>query len=211
MRYRYNVINMIKFLGFIFMVVDHVGYFLFPEQIIFRIIGRVAFPCFLYGIVNGVDFTEHVYRYAGRLLLMGIISVFAWGNVFPLNIGFTLALLIMGLNAYKQENYALVFIFGFLSLFVEYNLYGYLLGLLLYLWNTLQISHTKMIVYVSILHIAIFFIDPIQVFALFFFVIWFFAQHLVSTDIYAPQIPKFIGYSFYPGHVILLRVIQGFM
>lgn len=44
---RPNLYDILKFLAIIFMIIDHLGYFLFPKLIIFREIWRWAFPLFL--------------------------------------------------------------------------------------------------------------------------------------------------------------------
>ena len=38
--------NMLKIIAAISMLIDHIGYMFFPDVIIFRIIGRLAFPIF---------------------------------------------------------------------------------------------------------------------------------------------------------------------
>ncbi len=44
---RPNRYDYLKLLALLTMIVDHVGYFLFPEVIWLRVIGRIAFPLFL--------------------------------------------------------------------------------------------------------------------------------------------------------------------
>lgn len=44
---RPNRYDYLKLLALATMIVDHVGYFLFPEVIWLRVIGRIAFPLFL--------------------------------------------------------------------------------------------------------------------------------------------------------------------
>jgi len=43
---------MITILAFITMLIDHIGYIFFPFDEIWRIIGRIAFPLFAWGIVR---------------------------------------------------------------------------------------------------------------------------------------------------------------
>lgn len=44
---RPNRYDYIKILALISMIIDHIGYFIFPQEVWFRIIGRIAFPLFL--------------------------------------------------------------------------------------------------------------------------------------------------------------------
>lgn len=44
---RPNLYDYLKILALVTMIIDHVGYFLYPEMIWLRVVGRVAFPLFL--------------------------------------------------------------------------------------------------------------------------------------------------------------------
>ena len=44
---RPNLYDYLKILALLSMIVDHMGYFLFPEEIWFRVVWRIAFPLFL--------------------------------------------------------------------------------------------------------------------------------------------------------------------
>jgi len=43
-------------------------------DLFFRLIGRLAFPIFCFFIAEGLKYTKNIYKYAFRLLLLGIIS-----------------------------------------------------------------------------------------------------------------------------------------
>lgn len=66
--------GLLKLVAILTMVVDHVGVVFFPSQIIFRVIGRIAFPLFCWGIAIGVVHTKDWKRYALRILMMGIVT-----------------------------------------------------------------------------------------------------------------------------------------
>ena len=61
------------------MVIDHLGYFLFPRftsqtvYFIMRSIGRTAFPIYCFLIVNGYEKTHDVKRYLSRLILFALV------------------------------------------------------------------------------------------------------------------------------------------
>ena len=54
------------------MTIDHIGYLLFPNIIVFRIIGRLAFPILAYLIAEGCKYTKNKLK---RFLLMFIIGI----------------------------------------------------------------------------------------------------------------------------------------
>lgn len=56
------------------MVIDHIGFLFFPQVIVLRIIGRVAFPLFAYLLVRGFHVTSNRKKYLSRLIIAGIIS-----------------------------------------------------------------------------------------------------------------------------------------
>lgn len=71
--------NQLKGIAAAAMVVDHLGVQIFPQYIIFRIIGRLAFPIFAYFIYEGMKYTHRPAAYLGRMLTMGMICVAGYG------------------------------------------------------------------------------------------------------------------------------------
>ncbi len=55
--------NVLKIIAALSMVIDHVGYLLFPEIKILRIFGRFAFPIFAFMIAQGCRYTKNPKRY----------------------------------------------------------------------------------------------------------------------------------------------------
>lgn len=66
--------SLLKIAAILTMLVDHVGVIFFPGVLWFRVIGRIAFPLFCWGIVLGVERTSSWQRYGLRLLLLAIVS-----------------------------------------------------------------------------------------------------------------------------------------
>lgn len=64
----------LKLLAVIAMIVDHIGVFFFPDVVLFRLIGRLAFPIFAWTIANGARHTRNVRSYALRLFGFAILS-----------------------------------------------------------------------------------------------------------------------------------------
>ena len=63
----------LKLIACVFMAVDHIGAYLFPHIIWFRIAGRIAFPIFAYFIAEGCGYTRNKVKRLLLLLVPGVI------------------------------------------------------------------------------------------------------------------------------------------
>ena len=84
-----NDTGMLKILACLLMLCDHMGKMIFPDAYvlhftgpvlgylpdcnILRAIGRLAMPMFAYSIAVGCNYTHNIWKYALRLMLMGIL------------------------------------------------------------------------------------------------------------------------------------------
>ena len=66
--------NFLKLIAIISMVIDHMGYALFSNNLIMRSIGRIAFPIFTYCAMIGYFRTNDLKKYILRLFILGLIS-----------------------------------------------------------------------------------------------------------------------------------------
>ncbi|MBQ7432202.1 MAG: hypothetical protein IJV50_01840 [Lachnospiraceae bacterium] len=64
----------LKALAVVCMLIDHMGDVLFPHLIWMRIIGRLAFPIYCFVLSEGAVYTKNWLAYAGRLLLLALVS-----------------------------------------------------------------------------------------------------------------------------------------
>ncbi len=64
----------LKLIAIIAMLMDHMGAILFPQEVAFRIIGRIAFPIFVFLIVEGFHRTSNVTKYLTRLGIFALVS-----------------------------------------------------------------------------------------------------------------------------------------
>lgn len=191
----YDKINAIKWIGIITMTIDHIGYYLFPELIWLRIIGRIAFPCFLYTTVQGTKNTSNFKKYFFQLIGVGILTIpisLYSGTVF--NILFTLALVALSIKDKRFIVLALV-----LSYFCEYGIYGFLLGWAIYCMVFIH----KLLGVILFLTVHILVWPSVQIFACL-------AIFLLLIDTYkvTKKIPKIIGYLYYPLHQLILLAIK---
>ncbi|MBE6025101.1 MAG: hypothetical protein E7231_18325 [Cellulosilyticum sp.] len=95
-----------KFIAALCMLIDHIGFAFYPDDLRWRIIGRLAMPIFAYGIARGAFYTASLKRYMKKMLLFSFVSqVPFWamqymgiGGAFfslRLNVGFTFLLALM--------------------------------------------------------------------------------------------------------------------
>lgn len=63
----------LKLIGCLLMAIDHVGYHLFPEIQILRIIGRLSMPIFAYLIADGCYYTKNKLKHFLLIFISGLI------------------------------------------------------------------------------------------------------------------------------------------
>ena len=64
----------LKLIAIITMLIDHIGYFYFPDVMILRFIGRIAFPLYAFLITQGIFYTKDKIKYLKRISIMAILS-----------------------------------------------------------------------------------------------------------------------------------------
>ena len=65
--------NALKIIAMLTMLIDHVGLILFPQTVIFRIIGRISFPIFAFMIAEGCAHTRNRKKYLLQIAIVAII------------------------------------------------------------------------------------------------------------------------------------------
>ena len=64
----------LKLLAVVTMLIDHMGFTLFPYALWMRCVGRLAFPVFCFLVAEGCAHTHDKKRYAARLLVFAVLS-----------------------------------------------------------------------------------------------------------------------------------------
>lgn len=174
----------LKAMAVVLMVIDHVGYYLFPESLWFRVIGRPGMPVwfFLVGYARVQDLPPR-WLYAGLILLFANLIVLM--PPFPLSALFTLALCRLLVVPFWRwaERHAIYFWWAVLLLLfvgpvtdklVEYGTFGFLIATVGYaIRNRDRISgaftrdptqplFTLVIVVFCIYEVMQFMFDPLQ-------------------------------------------------
>ncbi|MBQ8504501.1 MAG: hypothetical protein IJ491_09550 [Clostridia bacterium] len=65
--------NQLKIIACISMLIDHIGYILFPKITILRYIGRIAMPIFAFFIGEGCLYTKNKVKYFLRVFILGLL------------------------------------------------------------------------------------------------------------------------------------------
>ena len=91
--------NQIKIIAAISMLIDHFGAIFFPQVMLYRILGRLAFPIFAFMIAEGCRYTKNKVRYFFTVFGCGAafqaVYLFAYPGVLYLNIFITFSISIL--------------------------------------------------------------------------------------------------------------------
>lgn len=123
---------MIMLVAMITMLIDHIGAVFLPEQEWIRLIGRIAFPLYAFGIVMGYRNTSNLKKYFMRLAALAFISQIPYVllfETFQLNVIFLflVALFSLYLVDHHSLKLAIPFVISLTILvdpFIEYGIYG---------------------------------------------------------------------------------------
>lgn len=209
-----------QLLAMMTMLIDHIGSIFFPEEITWRLIGRIALPIYAYFIVQGLTYTRNAKRYLGRLIGLAALSQIPFSLSFQLieiNAIGTLAVSLAVLIAANRYNdwliKSLIMIGGILLLEAipfDYGAYALLLILIYrYLPNTWWVlAHLGLNLFWLILApgagAQLYSILPTIILAY---------QHTLFTDFkrFTVELPRWLWRSFYPAHLALLAIVAAFI
>lgn len=215
----------LKWIAIITMVIDHIGAVFFKDYILFRIIGRLAFPMFAFLLAEGFFYTHDKKKYALRLGIFALISEIPFNLAFynnpwdlsHQNIFFTLLIGLLCLWIYEvwheEHRWLSIVIIYVLALFADllrtdYGLFGVLMIFLIYQSRT---RRGKLLVIISMnaLLAGINFMagvtHPLQAYAVFS------ALFLMMYNGEKGKGIKYVFYLIYPFHLICLYLIRLFL
>ena len=212
---------MIFILACITMVIDHIGLLFFPGEEIYRMIGRISFPLFWWGIVRWYRVTRDKEKYIKRLFFLWILSQIPFlyinmtYNVEIINVIFTLLFWLFAIFIWEAKNlflYGKIIFIIFLLWFAEYfhfdyGAYGVGMVLLFHIFWQQKMTFIYFLIWTILFyhfdyrnfnfeyHYQIF--APISVIFLYF----------TSLQKYDFKLPFLVKYLFYPWHFALLIAI----
>jgi len=198
----------LKIIGIIAMIIDHIGIMFFPQVSIFRIIGRLVFPIFAFGIVTGYKYTSNVDRYFWRIFWFGVLSQIPFMlsiKNYELNIMFSLSLGLLFIHFWDTRRYwfALTIIGIIYFVPIEYNFYGLAMIFIFYIFQNNKMAN----IYLQTINSLLYFVFH-------FTLMQFYALGGVLIALYLPQknkkisLNKYFFYWFYPGHLFILFLIK---
>lgn len=209
---------MVTILAFLTMTIDHIGFMFFPGEEIWRIIWRIAFPLFAWGIVRWFRFTKNRENYAKRILILAVISQIpsffvTWFDLY--NVCFTLLFWLFSIGIIESEKVnklakipiILVLLAISYRLNFDYNVYWILTIILLnQFWE-----QKKSVIYFFILTFLFYCVNfethkiifhP-QIYSVFAIIILYFTP----IRKYDFKINYYVKYLYYPVHLAVLYAI----
>lgn len=209
----------LKIIAIISMFIDHYGAILSPNNIYFRIIGRISFPLFCFLLINGYNHTSNINRYLKRLIIFSFISqpIFSIiNNNYNLNVFFTLYLGLFMITFIKNLKYKkiinilseilIVLLFCYIAFLIktDYNVLGILTIYFIYKSNNNKIFICLSIFVLNLLF-GVFINKNIQYFAILCipFIIFFRDEKVKINKIF-----KYVFYWFYPLHLFVLYILK---
>ncbi len=127
------------------MTIDHIGVQLFPDLIILRIIGRLAFPIFAYMIAEGAKYTKNRRKYILTISLTALfcqlVYFFAEKSLYQcILVTFSLSILLIYALEYKNIIISLASVLGVFALCelvnIDYGFLGILTPVFIYFANS---------------------------------------------------------------------------
>lgn len=203
-------------LAMLSMASDHFGRMFLPQDLLWQLIGRLAFPIYTYLLVLGYQRTSDVRRYFVRLLLIGVLAQVPYMLAIRpnhINVIGTLLLglfVLVALDRLKSLPLKILLVAAvtvMLEVFpFDYGFYGILL-LLIYRYSS---GHVMVMLHFVLNLVAVFANGPS----------WILQMGSLGATLliaYAPvllrwvdgiRIPKWMWRSFYPAHFVILLLIR---
>ena len=207
----------LKLIAVITMVIDHVGMAFFPDDNIFRIIGRIAFPIYCFLIVEGFFYTKNVGKYIGRLTIFAIVSELpfdmvannAWIDLTSQNVFFTLLIGLLTIyfinRQFNEMMKSVILIIGMLVsilLMTDYTCYGVALIYVFYLLRDRRVMACVLMALMSVV------MGPTQGFAVLAALPIMLYSGRKGPKLADNGIVKYGFYVVYPLHLLIIFMVK---
>lgn len=207
----------LKIIALVSMIIDHTGEILFPDIIVLRIIGRLAFPIYAFLIGEGLLHSHNKNKYFLKTLVtffvFQLVSYFIHREIrIYVLYGFLSAIAITIIHDWAQKNIhqrkyvmsILILVIITLSLISDYIIFATLLPLTIYYIKNPKI---KLLVFIVFLILCSLFYKSIQ---------WFSLLAIIPIILYNGKKGKELlfknsFYVLYPLHYLILGIIYYFI
>ncbi|MCC8028669.1 MAG: conjugal transfer protein TraX [Lachnospiraceae bacterium] len=220
----------LKLIAVLTMLTDHIGLVLYPDQMVFRYIGRIAFPIFVFLLVEGFYHTGNIRRYEIRLLIFALISEIPFDLAFngtllefqSQNVFFTLFLGLLMLDLIKRVNeqhwksilILVIFVAAAFLLKTDYDAGGILMIYCFY-----KLRNQPLLKYILLGVISLLVFGPIECWSLLAVIplLLYNGKRGFRPDgrLYGGRadgagalLVKYLFYIFYPAHLLILHYIS---
>lgn len=226
--------SQLKWLALVTMTIDHIGAYLFPQHILFRVIGRLAFPIYAFLIAQGYSYTKNKFHYALRLLVFAVATqlLFLVFEVDFVNVLFTFFLALVALYC-VDRNWLwgvglVILITNYFN--PDYTVYGVALVMLFYLNRNSKmiqiLGFTILTIVFTCLDLIIrpqlatiifgnlsqnwgFFIQLFALGTIPFLLMYDGKKGKTIDSASMALVSKYFFYVYYPLHIVVLVILQG--
>ncbi len=228
--------SLLKIIALVSMIIDHVGVAFLPDVRELRILGRIAMPLYVWCLVVGTEYTRNALRYALRLFVVGVISqplyIMVLGNSWSRpNILFLFCLGVLAIAGIQKKWHYSQFWAPALCLVVsllfdiDYGWKGFLFILLLYssryskaglaaaflsfavVWGVYSFSVTQFFGWQFTFINGNLFSPILRLFFQLQTMMWLALPLILVRTHSRIRLPKWLGYSVYPLHLIALLLV----
>lgn len=203
---------MLQIIALITMLVDHLGLMFYPDKEILRWIGRLAFPIYAYGLLQGYLNTSNVKKYFIRLFLIAAAAelpyIWAFKSHYINVVGtFIVCLGVLWLldqwNSKRWAQVGITLSAAFLLEYIPFEYGAYALFLIL-IYRYVK-SERMLLIHVALNLVFLFYKGwIIQLGSILATVILIYASARVKERV----VPAWIWRSFYPAHLLFLAIVQ---
>ncbi|WP_423364424.1 TraX family protein [Mycoplasma sp. P36-A1] len=200
----------LKVIALISMTIDHIGYFLFPDILFLRIIGRVAFVIFAYFTANAYIHSSNKIKHGLTLLGCGLVfDIFTIisNQYYVSNIFITLAFGYFLIMTFDKKQYLLSLLLLIIVHFwqMDYGYYGVILIFMCYIFykqiDLLVIVNLVLVMFFSQLNI----VSDVQYYSCFGLMLLYFYNFKKGRSM------KYLFYIYYPLHIVIIQIVAQYM
>ncbi|WP_458701395.1 TraX family protein [Sulfurospirillum sp. 1307] len=199
---------MLKYIAVLTMLIDHINLYVFDRQYeILTLIGRIAFPLFIYLSVKSYMFyTRSKENYIFRVLFFACLTFCLYPfykDFLPLNILFSIFLGLVTIYILENEKYFYITIPFIFSLYCEYSFFGVLSFVAMYYF--LLEKNLKTFIF---LFLAFFLLNSPSESIMLLFSLSFILFDLYLKIDFKTNLNKYFFYWFYPFHLVFLGLLK---